>query len=71
MFIFGTLTRKDAFTDSSDIDIAISGLDQDVSFWKMYSEVMNILTPFDFDLVELEKIEPGFRKDILTGGEEI
>ena len=25
VFIFGTLTRKDAFTDSSDIDIAIFG----------------------------------------------
>ncbi len=71
VYLFGTLTRKEAFTDSSDIDIAVSGLDRGANFWKMYSEVMDILAPFDFDLVELEKIEPGLRKHILKEGEKM
>jgi len=61
VILFGSLLREDRFMEHSDIDIALSGLSDKVNFWKLYSEVMDILAPFDFDLVELEKIEPEIR----------
>ena len=69
--LFGSLLREDRFMEHSDIDIAVSGLSDRVNFWKLYSEVMDILAPFDFDLVELEKIEPEVRDYILKGGVEL
>ncbi|MHB8917113.1 MAG: nucleotidyltransferase family protein [Desulfocucumaceae bacterium] len=69
--LFGSLLREDLFMEHSDIDIAVSGLSGEVSFWKLYSEVMDILAPFDFDLVELEKIDPEVRNYILKGGLEL
>jgi len=69
--LFGSLLREDRFMEHSDIDIAVSGLSDEVNFWKMYSEVMDILAPFDFDLVELEKIEPEVQDYILKGGVEL
>jgi len=71
VFLFGSLLRKDKFMEHSDIDIAISGLDSRVNFWQLYSEVMDILTPFDFDLVELGKIDPEVRAYILKEGVEL
>lgn len=71
VILFGSLLREDRFMEHSDIDIALSGLSDKVNFWKLYSEVMDILAPFDFDLVELEKIEPEIRDYILKGGVEL
>lgn len=71
VILFGSLLREDRFMEHSDIDIAVSGLSDMVNFWKLYSEVMDILAPFDFDLVELEKIEPEVRDYILKGGMEL
>lgn len=71
VILFGSLLEKDRFMEHSDIDIAVSGLSGSVNFWKLYSEVMDILAPFDFDLVELEKIAPEVRDYILKGGVEL
>ncbi len=69
--LFGSLLQKERFMEHSDIDIAVAGLDSRVNFWKLYSEVMDILAPFDFDLVELEKIDPEVREYILKEGMEL
>lgn len=71
VFLFGSLLREENFMEHSDIDIAVSGLNNQVNFWKLYSEVMDILVPFDFDLVELENIEPEVREYIQKGGVEL
>jgi len=71
VILFGSLLREDLFMEHSDIDIAVSGLSGEVNFWRLYSEVMDILAPFDFDLVELEKIDPEVRSYILKGGLEL
>ncbi len=55
----------------SDIDIAVSGLDTNINFWRLYSEVMDILAPFDFDLIELDKVDPEVREFILREGTEL
>ncbi|KJR95997.1 MAG: hypothetical protein VR68_16615 [Peptococcaceae bacterium BRH_c4a] len=71
VYLFGSMAREDKFTDHSDIDLAVSNLDKQTNFWKLYSEVMNILAPFDFDLVEMERIDPDIRQYILKEGMEL
>lgn len=70
-FLFGSLLHKDKFKEHSDIDIAVAELARGTNFWQLYSEVMDILRPFDFDLIELEKIDPEVRKYILLEGKEL
>lgn len=70
-YLFGSLARRNGFMEHSDIDIAISSPGRQVDYWQLYSEVMNILAPFDFDLVELERIEPVVRDYILKEGMEL
>ncbi|GAW94093.1 nucleotidyltransferase family protein [Calderihabitans maritimus] len=65
VYLFGSLLSSDKFLEHSDIDMAISGLDERVNFWRLYSEVMDILAPFDFDLIELENIDVEAREEIL------
>ena len=71
VILFGSLLREENFMEHSDIDIAVSGLNSQVNFWKLYSEVMDILAPFDFDLVELENIETEVKEYIQKGGVEL
>jgi len=71
VFLFGSLLLKSRFMEHSDIDLAVAGLGPGVSYWQLYSDVMNILHPFDFDLVELERIDPVVREHILKEGVEL
>ncbi|WP_027364673.1 nucleotidyltransferase family protein [Desulfotruncus alcoholivorax] len=71
VFLFGSLLSKESFMEHSDIDIAIANLDSDKNFWQVYSEVMGILHPFDFDLIELERIDWEVRNYILQKGLEL
>jgi len=71
VFLFGSLLLKDKFMEHSDIDLAVADLTPGVNFWQLYSDVMNILHPFDFDLVELERIDPMVREHILKRGIEL
>ncbi|OPY57965.1 MAG: hypothetical protein A4E55_01270 [Pelotomaculum sp. PtaU1.Bin035] len=71
VFLFGSLLLKDRFGEHSDIDLAVADLAPETNFWQLYSEVMNILHPFDFDLVELERVDPAVRENILKGGVEL
>jgi predicted nucleotidyltransferase len=70
-FLFGSLLHKEEFLEHSDIDIAVAGLAPEINFWQLYSEVMDILHPFDFDLVELERIDPEVREYIVREGMEL
>ncbi len=71
VILFGSMLQKQKFMEHSDIDLAISGLGSDQNFWQVYSEVMGILQPFDFDLIELERIDPEVRDYILQKGLEL
>jgi len=71
VFLFGSLLLKDKFMEHSDIDLAVADLAPEVNFWQLYSDVMNILHPFDFDLVEVERIDPVIREYILKKGVEL
>ena len=71
VFLFGSLLEKDKFMEHSDIDIATLNLSSEQNFWRVYAEVMDILHPFDFDLIELERIDPEVRDYILQKGLEL
>ncbi|KAF1086390.1 hypothetical protein SPSYN_00108 [Sporotomaculum syntrophicum] len=71
VFLFGSLLEKEKFMEHSDIDLAIANLNNEINFWRVYAEVMNILHPFDFDLIELERIDPEVRDYILQKGLEL
>ncbi|RJX17456.1 MAG: hypothetical protein C4575_13130 [Desulforudis sp.] len=71
VFLYGSIIDEERFLDHSDIDMAISDLGVEVDFWVVYSEVMKILHPFGFDLVELERIEAEVRDHILQKGVEV
>ncbi|MFZ5633361.1 MAG: nucleotidyltransferase family protein [Bacillota bacterium] len=70
-YLFGSLAREGGFMEHSGIDLAVSAPPGRVNFWQLYSEVMNILAPFEFDLVELERIDPEVRDYILREGVEL
>jgi predicted nucleotidyltransferase len=71
VILFGSLLREEKFMEHSDVDIVVSGLGNQVNFWRLYSEVMDILAPFDFDLVELENVDSDVREYILKEGVEL
>jgi len=71
VFLFGSLLRRDKFMEHSDIDLAVADLAPEVNFWELYAAVMNALHPFEFDLVELERIDPLVREHILNRGIEL
>jgi predicted nucleotidyltransferase len=71
VFLFGSLLEKGKFMEHSDIDIAIASLGNEHNFWRVYAEIMDILHPFDFDLIELERIDPEVRDYVLQRGLEL
>lgn len=71
VFLFGSLLNPERFGEYSDIDLAISGLPDHVNFWQLYYRMMEILSPFDFDLIELENVTPEVREYIIKKGLEL
>jgi predicted nucleotidyltransferase len=56
IYQWGSLTKKDAFRDYSDIDIAIEGLNSSQDIFSIIGKAKKI-TNFPLDILELEKIE--------------
>ncbi|MBU4532062.1 MAG: nucleotidyltransferase domain-containing protein [Eubacteriales bacterium] len=71
VFLFGSIVNEQRFMDHSDIDMAVAGVGTEVNFWVLYSEVMKILHPFEFYLVELERIEADVCDHVLQKGLEL
>ena len=63
---WGSLLEPRHFSEASDIDLAVVGLDS-LSFMKLLAEAED-MTEFPLDLVQLEVIHPSFQKIILTKG---
>lgn len=64
---WGSVLRKERFSEISDIDIAVEGLDSAEAFLRLLGECQ-AMTEFDLDVIELEKIEPGFAELIKSQG---
>ncbi len=67
IYQWGSLLRPGAFRDYSDIDIAVEGILQPETFFRLLGDVQR-LTEFDVDLVQIEKIEPEYAEDIRRKG---
>jgi predicted nucleotidyltransferase len=63
---WGSLLEPRHFSEASDIDLAIVGLDS-ASFMKLLAEAEE-MTQFPLDLVQFERIHPSFQKIIAMKG---
>lgn len=70
IYQWGSLLNRKAFSEISDIDIAIEGITSAEVFFQLYGDIMN-LTDFSIDLVQIEKIEPEFAELIKFKGKNI
>ena len=68
IYLFGSIIRED-FRKDSDIDIAISGLDER-KFFSIWSK-LDEFTDFDVELVDLDERDDFFREQIRKRGEKI
>jgi predicted nucleotidyltransferase len=67
IYQWGSLVNTAAFTEISDIDIAVEGITEAAVFFHLLGRAMD-MTEFPLDLVQLEKVEPEFRHEIETNG---
>lgn len=71
VILFGSLAGTGKFGERSDIDLALDGLSLEANYWRLCSEVMDILHPFEADIVLLETLDPAIKRNILENGIEI
>ena len=63
---WGSLLEPKHFSEASDIDLAIVGLDA-LSFMRLLSDA-EVMTEFPLDLIQFEQIHPSFQRIILMKG---
>ena len=64
---WGSILRADLFTEVSDIDIAIEGID-DMETWSRLERRLLDIVSFPLDLVRFDRLHPEHRKQILMRG---
>lgn len=64
---WGSVLDPEVFDSNSDIDIAVSGIADAETFFKLLGEAM-VMTDFSLDIVQLEKIEVEFAEIIKEKG---
>jgi predicted nucleotidyltransferase len=67
IYQWGSLLRREHFSEISDIDIAVEGIAGPERFFALYGEAMD-LTGLPLDLVEIEKIHPLHAQSIRERG---
>jgi len=70
VYIFGSLSDINYFTEWSDIDLAVSGIDS-VHFYKAVADVEHFNQEFEIDLVDLCDCNKEVKQSIETFGVEI
>jgi len=64
---WGSLLKPEQFRDYSDIDLALEGIPDAETFFRLTGEIEK-LTSFPLDVVQWEHLEPEFREVILHKG---
>jgi predicted nucleotidyltransferase len=64
VFLFGSITKPEFFMRDSDIDIAVEGL-SDVKRLTVEARLIDILYPYDFDLLVIDSKDIITRKEIV------
>ena len=67
IYQWGSLLHPPAFSERSDIDIAVEGIASSEDFLALYREGCE-LTGFELDLVQLEKAYPAYAASIRERG---
>lgn len=67
VLIFGSLTERDYFNEWSDIDIAVSGIPDEL-YLKAVSEVLDMSEDFEVDIVDLKDCSESLRRIIIEKG---
>ncbi|RKX79651.1 MAG: nucleotidyltransferase domain-containing protein [Spirochaetes bacterium] len=67
IYQWGSLIHSEHFSELSDIDIALEGISSVEQLFQLYGDAMK-MTDFPLDIVEIEKLEPEFRKIIIEHG---
>jgi len=64
---WGSLLHEEQFSEISDIDIAVEGIGDAETFFRLAGEARE-MTRLPLDIIELEKIDTEFRRLITTMG---
>jgi predicted nucleotidyltransferase len=67
IYQWGSLINRKHFNESSDIDIAVEGIDSAKKFFHMLGEAQD-MTDFSIDLVDIDKIHPLHAESIRRKG---
>ena len=67
IYQWGSLLRPENFGENSDIDIAVEGITDAETFFKLLGDAMR-MTGFSLDILQIEKIEPEFAEKIRRHG---
>lgn len=70
VILFGSTARNN-FWERSDIDLAIGGLADESEYLNIYCTIQDIVSPFEADVVLLEKTSAKVRARILLEGIEL
>lgn len=68
--LFGSTVRGN-FWEQSDIDLAIQGLADERRYLELYGDIWEIVSPFEVDVVLLERVSSKVRERILREGIEL
>jgi predicted nucleotidyltransferase len=67
IYQWGSLLNKKHFSEISDIDIAVQGIGNVGKFFAMFGEA-DIMTKFDLDLLDIDKIDSIHAESIKKNG---
>lgn len=70
VYIFGSLTHPNRFTENSDVDLAVSGIPNE-RFYASFAAVTRIVKSFKLDLIDISDCREYIRKSIEMEGVEI
>ncbi|MBE3582392.1 MAG: nucleotidyltransferase domain-containing protein [Thermoanaerobacteraceae bacterium] len=71
VYLYGSLAWSRHFTPHSDIDLFVEGFTPKELYWRMWSEVEAITTPFPPSIVLAEDALPGLRDEVKKRGHEL
>lgn len=54
LYIFGSITRPQMFTEYSDVDIAVKNIEKNISFFQIWKQIEDICD-FDIDLMDMDE----------------
>jgi len=68
VFLYGSLAKDDCFDTHSDIDIYITGWNQEDQFWIMFSQVEAIAAPYPLSIVTEREASPSLKEIVYKEG---